>query len=148
MNHELVLSTVDETESKSRVYYILYITMIRCLNYPKSVYYFIFETSLPQIIHHLSSFFQYSGRKRFLCTSEGDTELGNISSKTKLSWKYILKSWRHLWTWLSSLDSNSCFTSLKVHKKVSNIWTMFPSSFMFPSYFWTVLVSFNHRRKL
>ena len=65
--------------------------MIRCLNYPKSVYYFIFETSLPQIIHHLSSFFQYSGRKRFLCTSEGDTELGNISSKTKLSWKYDSK---------------------------------------------------------
>ena len=35
-------TTVDETELKSRVYKM----MLRCLHYPKIVYYFTFETSI------------------------------------------------------------------------------------------------------
>ena len=69
-------------------------------------------------------FFQYSGRERFLCTSEGDTELENILREQN----YGLKS-------TYGLKSISCLTSLKVHRQFIGRFLTFERCFQVHLYF-------------
>ena len=91
--------------------------MIRCLHYPKVSTILFLRLPVPKESIIRLVFFQYSGRERFLCTSGGDTELGNIPRKQN---KVGNMTWRHSPKVGDTyrLDSIGCFTSFKVHRYI------------------------------